>query len=199
MRQEKIKCNARERKRVNEHSMKSGEKEWQIRATLGHILSMQVTIFIQASKMRQKVISMWMVFFKTLKDKSNHQWHLYHLAYELKPLKVFIFDECTRKEEGQQENSGRQISFIRVSQQGSLRVISSLHLIQRLWSSHLNARWKNNGKKNNDTKSKRYRYVRGLDVEKIINLSLAVKRSCHWADWITQGDPVAMALFVLSV
>ena len=34
-------------------------------------------------------------------------------------------------------------------------------------------------KKNNDTKSKRYRYVRGLDVEKIINLSLAVKRSCH--------------------
>ena len=26
MRQEKIKCNARERKRVNEHSMKRGEK-----------------------------------------------------------------------------------------------------------------------------------------------------------------------------
>ena len=35
------------------------------------------------------------------------------------------------------------------------------------------------GKKINDTKSKRYRYVRGLDVETIINLSLAVKRSCH--------------------
>ena len=33
--------------------------------------------------------------------------------------------------EGQQENSGT-ISFIRVSQQGSLKVLSSMHLIHRM-------------------------------------------------------------------
>ena len=28
---------------------------------------------------------------------------------------------------------------------------------------------------------------------------MTVKRSCHWAEGTTQGDPIAVALFVLSV
>ena len=36
-------------------------------------------------------------------------------------------------------------------------------------------------------------------METIINLSLAVKRSCHRAEGVTQGDLVAMALFILNV
>ena len=93
-------------------------------------------------------------------------------------------------------NRGSQISSVYLDMSKAFdeaRHDLSLHKLQEA------AFGKKGKKKKNDTKSKRYRYVGGLDVETIINLSLAVKRSCHWAEGITQRDPVAISLFVLSV
>ena len=35
-------------------------------------------------------------------------------------------------------------------------------------------------------------------MKTIINLLMAVKRSCQWAEGTTRGDPIAVAFFVLS-
>ena len=59
--------------------------------------------------------------------------------------------------------------------------------------------YKDKNKTKQKNRIKRYRYVRGWDVNTIINLLMTVKRSCHWAEGTTQGDPIAVALFVLSV
>ena len=42
-------------------------------------------------------------------------------------------------------------------------------------------------------------YFRDQDLETSINLSPAVKRSCHWVEGTTQSDSIAMALYTPNI
>ena len=53
--------------------------------------------------------------------------------------------------------------------------------------------------KTNKKKGKNCNHLRNQDLETSINLSPAVKRFCHRAEGTTQGDSIAMALYVPNI